>query len=201
MPEKKNASDKAPKAKKKSVTKAADKLETKAAEKTARAASAKPKVAGPKRNPLNSKTFFAKQGDLSRWRIVDAKGIPLGRLSSHVAHLLMGKDKAGYTRFADTGDFVIVVNAKDVVLTGKKWESKEYFYHTNYPGGIKTLTARGLLKDKPEELILRAVYGMLPKGHMGRRWYGKLRVFAGTDHPHTAQKPEPVKLPNLGTWE
>jgi large subunit ribosomal protein L13 len=154
------------------------------------------------RRPLAPQTPFVKWGEgQNRWVLIDAKGQTLGRLSSHIARLLMGKDKPSYTRFSDTGDHVVVINARQVVLTGKKVDAKEYHYHTNYPGGIKTFTAKDLLRDKPERLIEWAVYGMLPKGHMGRRWYKKLRVFAGSEHPHTAQQPQPITLPDLGSWE
>jgi large subunit ribosomal protein L13 len=154
------------------------------------------------RRPLVPKTPFVKWGEgEQRWRLIDASGQTLGRLSSHIAKLLMGKDKPSYTRFSDTGDHVVVINARNVVLSGNKLQDKEYNYHTNYPGGIKTFTAKELLRDHPERLIEWAVYGMLPKGHMGRRWYKKLRVFAGGEHPHKAQQPQPVTLPDLGAWE
>jgi large subunit ribosomal protein L13 len=170
------------------------------------AATPKPKKTGgakaPTRAPLAAKTYFAKDGEIAaKWRLIDADRQPLGRISSLIATILMGKDKAAYTRSSDTGDFVIVVNAKGIVLTGKKWEDKVYKYHTNYPGGLKVFTAQELLDKHPERIVERAVYGMLPKGHMGRQWYKKLRVFAGSEHPHAAQKPEPVKIPDLGYWE
>jgi large subunit ribosomal protein L13 len=167
-------------------------------------ASAKPK--GPKkdpasppfkRNPLIQRTYFAKPGQVkSEWRLVDASGQTLGRLSSQIATLLMGKNKPSYTRSVDTGDFVIVINAKDVVLTGKKWTDKVYQYHTNYPGGLKTATAKEIREKHPDRLIRMAVYRMLPKykGHMVRHWYKKLKVYEGAEHPHTAQQPQPVKL-------
>lgn len=174
-----------------------------AAPKVTKEAAAKAKTKTPgvsgKRTPLVQGTVYPKQGEISKWRLVDAAGQTLGRLSSYIASALMGKDKAGYTRFADTGDFVVVVNAEKIVLTGKKWADKQYHYHTNYPGGIKTLTAQNLLDTYPERVIERAVYGMLPKGHMGRHWFKKLRVFKGPDHPHAAQQPVPAKLPNLGS--
>ena len=161
----------------------------------------KPEAPKTVRKPLLPRTTFAKQGTLTRWRMVDATGVPLGRLSSWLAMALMGKDKAGYTRSSDTGDSIIVINAQHVKLTGNKLHAKVYNYHTGYPGGIKTLTAKNMMEKNPEELITRAVHGMLPDGHMGRRWEKKLHVFAGADHPHKAQQPELVKLPNLGTWE
>ncbi len=167
------------------------------------AAEGSKKTAAPvvKRNPLLPRTPMAECGALTKWRVVDATGQPLGRLSSYIAKALMGKDKPAYTRFHDTGDAVVVLNASQVVLTGNKWDQKTYYYHTNYPGGIKSFTAKELLEKHPERLIERAVYGMLPKGHMGRQWYRKLRVFAGSDHPHKAQQPNVVKLPYLGTRE
>lgn len=143
-------------------------------------------------------TSYPKHAELSQWKLVDASEQTLGRLSSHVAKMLMGKDKPAYTRFADTGDFVIVINAEKVLLTGNKWRDKVYHYHTTYPGGIKSFTATELLNRDARRLIRWAVYGMLPKGHMGRRWYKKLRVFVGPNHDHTAQQPELVKLPKLG---
>lgn len=154
------------------------------------------------RRPLTPKTPFVKWGEgQENWRLVDATGQTLGRLSSYIATALMGKDKPTYTRHADTGDHVVVINAEKIRLTGNKLEDKEYNYHTNYPGGIKTFTAKQLMKDHPERLVEWAVYGMLPKGHMGRRWYSKLRVFAGAEHTHQAQQPKPVTLPNLGAGE
>ena len=151
------------------------------------------------RKPLTPRTIFAPWGLDAKWKLVDATGQPVGRLASHIASALMGKDKPTYTRHADTGDHVVVINAKDVVLTGNKWRDKTYYYHTNYPGGIKSFTAQEMKDKHPERVIERAVYGMLPKGHMGRKWYSKLRVFAGAEHPHTAQQPEVMKLGNLST--
>ena len=155
------------------------------------------------RTKLLPRTYFAKVGEYEPgWKIIDATGQPLGRLSSVIAKLLMGKDKPYYTRSSDTGDHVIVVNCTKILLTGKKLEDKTYNYHTGFPGGIKTFTAKEILTGQhPERLIKWSVYGMLPKGHMGRRWYKKLRVYVGTEHPHVAQKPEPVKLPDMGFWE
>lgn len=182
---------------KKKVAKASPRKKTTAA---AEGAHAKSGAKSPARRPLAKRTFFATKHATpeSKWKLIDASGQTLGRLSSFIAKVLMGKDKPEYTRFTDTGDGVIVVNAEKIVLTGKKWLQKQYHYHTNFPGGIKTLAASDLRETKPERLIERAVYGMLPKGHMGRRWYGKLRVFAGANHPHTAQQPEAVTIPNLG---
>lgn len=145
------------------------------------------------RRPLIGGTPLAKYGVQSAWRVIDAKGVALGRLSSRIASMLMGKDKPIYTRFIDAGDHVIVINAEKVVLTGNKWADKTYNYHTNYPGGIKAFTAREIRDGRfPDRIVRWAVYGMLPKGHMGRRWYKKLYVYAGDQHPHAAQKPIPV---------
>jgi large subunit ribosomal protein L13 len=176
--------------------------------KTAKPASDKPakktgpKGTGKKRNPLLPRTPMPKVGEHNQaWKLVDATNIPLGRLSSQVALLLMGKTKPTYSPSIDTGDNVVVINAEKVMLTGKKWDSKVYQYHTNYPGGLKTSTAREVLTKHPERLVKLAVYRMLPKskGHMARTWFGKLRVYPGMEHPHKAQKPEAVKLTNLGT--
>lgn len=151
------------------------------------------------RPQLLGRTPLPKHGALTGWRLVDATGVALGRLSSRVAMVLMGKDKAFFTRFSDTGDHIIVVNAEKVLLTGKKWTEKIYYHHTNYPGGIKSCTAREIQQSKfPERIVKWAIYGMLPKGHMGRRWYKKLHVYAGPAHPHTAQKPTPMPLDQWG---
>jgi len=196
--DKKKVSDKPVKAKKPAIETRAKPL----AEKSAAPTHKPKKKTEASRPKLLQGTSYPKSGSLSKWRLVDASGQTLGRLSSYIANALMGKDKASYTRFADTGDFVVVVNAEKVVLTGNKWSDKRYYYHTNYPGGIKELTAAGLRENHPERLIQRAVYGMLPnKGHMARHWYKKLRVFKGPDHPHKAQNPELAKLPNLGSHE
>ncbi len=159
----------------------------------------KPGTGGGKRAPLAPKTFFAPWGThSSKWKIIDATGLTLGRVSSHIAHLLMGKHMPQYTRHAATGDSVIVVNAGKVVVTGKKLSDKLYQWHTGYPGGVKTFTVQEMLDKHPERLIERAVHGMLPKGHVGRLWEKRLHIYVGTDHPHKAQQPETVALPNLG---
>ena len=129
-----------------------------------------------------------------RWLVVDATGRPLGRLAARVASLLRGKHKPEYTPHQDTGDFVIVVNAAKVRLTGTKLTNKLYHRHTGYPGGIRTTTAGRLLVGKPERLIETAVRGMLPGNRLGRQLFTKLKVYPGADHPHTAQKPEPVSF-------
>ncbi|TAJ77689.1 50S ribosomal protein L13 [bacterium] len=129
-----------------------------------------------------------------QWYIVDAAGKVLGRLASEVARVLRGKHKPRFTPHADVGDFVIVVNARGVQLTGKKAEGKVYYRHSEYPGGIRTTTAQKMLADKPEALIRLAVKGMLPKSRLGKKLSTKLKVYAGSDHPHEAQKPQPLVL-------
>ncbi len=193
----KKPKDAAPQASQKKASKPKEKVEASAeaikkVETKPKSKSSQPAV---KRRPLVVGTQYAKWGEAgNNWKLIDASGVSLGRLSSQVANLLMGKNNPNYTRHADTGDFVIVINAAKVALTGKKWEQKTYHYHTNFPGGIKSFTAKELLEKTPERLIERAVYGMLPKGHMGRRWYKKLRVFAADQHPHVAQKPQVIEI-------
>lgn len=129
-----------------------------------------------------------------QWYIVDAEGKVLGRLASEVAKVLRGKHKPTFAPHLDAGDFVIVVNARRVRLTGKKEEKKIYYRHSEFPGGMRTATAQKLLADKPEALIRLAVKGMLPKSRLGRKLSGKLKVYAGSDHPHEAQRPQPLAL-------
>ncbi len=126
------------------------------------------------------------------WWIVDAEGRTLGRLASELARLIMGKHKPEYTPHIDTGDFVVVTNAAKVRVTGKKLEQKMYTRYTGYMGGLRQESLGSLLARKPEEVIMLAVRRMLPKGRLGRKMLGKLKVFAGPDHPHEAQKPEPL---------
>jgi len=141
------------------------------------------------------KTFVPKAGDIRQgWWIVDADGVTLGRLSTEVAARILGKHKPDYTPFLDTGDHVIVVNASKVRLTGRKLADKIYRHHTNYPGGLKEISAEKLLAKKPERLIESAVNGMLPKGPLGRRLQRKLKVYAGATHPHEAQQPAALKI-------
>jgi large subunit ribosomal protein L13 len=128
------------------------------------------------------------------WYIVDADGKILGRMASEIAKVLRGKNKAIFTPNADTGDFVIVINAKGVRLSGHKMDDKVYYRHTNYPGGIRSRTAASLLEDKPEDLVHLAVKGMLPKNRLGRKLAAKLKVYAGAKHPHEAQKPKPLAI-------
>jgi len=129
-----------------------------------------------------------------KWYVVDAEGKPLGRLASEVAKILRGKNKPNYTPHVDTGDFVIVLNADKVVLTGKKMEQKLYRHHSGYPGGLKEIKYRLFLKEKPEKAIEVAVKGMLPKNSLGRAMGRKLKVYRGAEHPHEAQKPEKLEI-------
>ena len=137
------------------------------------------------------KTFMASPATIERkWYVVDAEGKTLGRLASEVAKVLRGKNKAIFTPHIDTGDYVIVVNADKIKVTGKKLEQKMYYHHSDYVGGMKEATLKEMLAKKPEKVIELAVKGMLPKGPLGREMYTKLFVYAGPDHKHAAQKPE-----------
>ncbi len=137
------------------------------------------------------KTFMAKESEVEKkWYLVDATGKILGRLASQIAIKLRGKDKPIFTPHVDTGDFVIVVNVDKIKLTGKKLDNKYYYHHSGYIGGLKKITARKLLEKRPEDIIKYAVRGMLPKNKLGRRLLKKLKVYAGPEHPHKAQKPE-----------
>jgi len=139
-------------------------------------------------------TPFPSAKDIERnWWTLDADGQVVGRLATRVARLLMGKHKPGYTPFLDTGDHVVIVNAEKVVLTGNKAEEKKYRTHSGYPGGVHEKTAAQVLADKPERVVESAVRGMLPKNSLGRQMYRKLRVYAGPDHPHEAQQPQPYE--------
>ncbi len=142
------------------------------------------------------KTYTIKLADLdNRWHVVDADGLVLGRLASKVAQVIRGKHKPTFTPHMDCGDFVVVVNANKVRLTGRKLDQKQYFRHTGYIGNEKFTPVRTMLRQHPERVIEKAVYGMLPKGTLGRQTLRrKLRVYAGPDHPHAAQRPEPLDL-------
>jgi large subunit ribosomal protein L13 len=129
-----------------------------------------------------------------KWLVVDAQDKILGRLASEIAIRLRGKHKTNYSTFLDVGDFVIVVNADKIRLTGKKWDDKVYYRHSGYMGGLKQETARELLEKKPEDILLKAVRGMLPKNTLGRNQLKKLKVYAGAQHPHDAQQPEVLAL-------
>jgi large subunit ribosomal protein L13 len=141
------------------------------------------------------KTEFAKKESVERkWYVIDAQGLVLGRLAVEIAKKLRGKDKAIFSPHVDTGDFVVVVNADKIRLTGNKLDDKIYYHHTGYPGGIRSTNARDLLSRHPERLLEKAVKGMLPKNRLGRQMYKKLKVYAGVDHPHAAQQPEVLTL-------
>jgi large subunit ribosomal protein L13 len=141
------------------------------------------------------KTYSAKKEDLKQeWYLVDAQDRILGRFATQIANILRGKNKPVFTPYADAGDFVIVTNAEKIRLTGKKLENKCYYRHTGYPGGLKTSTAQEILTKKPEQLIELAVKGMLPKNRLGRKLIKKLKIYAGTAHPHEAQQPKILEL-------
>lgn len=141
------------------------------------------------------KTYVPKEGEVKQnWYVVDATDVVLGRLSTLVARLLRGKHKPQFTPGMDVGDFVVVVNASRVRLTGDKWEDKRYYRHSGDPGHLKEATARELREKTPERLIRYAVWGMLPKNRLGRKLLSKLKVYAGPEHPHQAQQPQPIKV-------
>ena len=141
------------------------------------------------------KTYSVKAGEIERrWFVVDARGKVLGRLATEVARILRGKHKPIYTPHLDTGDFVVVVNAEKVELTGRKADQKTYFRHTGYMGGEKFIPFRRMLEKHPERVIELAVKGMLPKNALGKQMQKKLRVYAGAEHPHQAQQPEPLNI-------
>lgn len=141
------------------------------------------------------KTFVAKEAELDkRWYLVDAENQVLGRLASRIASRLRGKHKAVYTPHADTGDFIVVINAEKITITGSKAGKKVYYRHTGHIGGLKEITAEKLLAKKPGEVLRLAVRGMLPKNSLGRRQLKKLKIYAGSEHPHEAQKPERLEI-------
>ncbi len=143
----------------------------------------------------SNKTFSPKAADVTRaWHVVDATDLPLGRLASEVATLLRGKHKPTFAPHIDGGDFVIVVNAEKVAVTSGKSQSKIYYRHSGYPGGIKAESFESLRLRRPEAIIERAVRGMLPKNKLGRQMARKLKVYAGSEHPHAAQQPQPLEL-------
>ena len=140
------------------------------------------------------KTYTAKPTEVeSKWYVVDANGCVLGRLASFVATRLRGKHKPVYTPHVDTGDHIVVINADKIALTGRKWDEKFYYRHSGYVGGLKSITAKKLLEKRPEDLVMHAVRGMLPKNRLGRKMFKKLKVYAGSEHPHVAQKPETLQ--------
>jgi large subunit ribosomal protein L13 len=141
------------------------------------------------------KTWNAKPGEVDRrWYVVDAEGQTLGRLATRIADTLRGKDKPQYTPHVDTGDFVIVVNAEKIAVTGKKLDEKRYYRHSGYPGGLRSRTLREQLDRQPTEVLRKAVKGMLPRNRLARTQITKLKIYAGPEHPHSAQAPEPLKL-------
>jgi large subunit ribosomal protein L13 len=141
------------------------------------------------------KTYTPKISEIERkWFMIDAKSKILGRLATRVAGLLMGKGKPQFTPHLDVGDYVIITNADKVILSGKKQNTKTYYRYSGYPGGLKSMVFSKYIKEKPEELFTRAVWGMLPKNKLGKKMLTKLFVYRGVKHPHQAQKPEPLKL-------
>lgn len=141
------------------------------------------------------KTYYPKPDELSRkWVLVDAEGQNLGRLASGIARVLLGKDKPQYTPGVDVGDFVIVVNAEKISVTGKRLDQKMYYRHSGYPGGLKKINLRDQLAKFPERVIQSAVWGMVPHNRYGRKLMRKLRVYSGPNHPHAAQQPTTIKL-------
>lgn len=140
-------------------------------------------------------TYMAKPNEVERkWYVVDAAGQTLGRLATRIAEVLRGKHKPTFTPHVDTGDYVIVVNAEKVKLTGNKWEQKKYYRHSGYPGGLKETPYNKLVEKKPELIIEKAVRGMIPHNKLGRKIMKKLKVYAGPEHPHQAQQPEVMEL-------
>jgi large subunit ribosomal protein L13 len=141
------------------------------------------------------KTFTPRPGDIDRaWWLVDATDYPLGRLASEIAVVLRGKHKATFAQHMDMGDYVVVVNAEKIGLTGAKREQKKYYRHSGYPGGLYERTAEEMLETQPEAVIEKAVKGMLPSNRLGRAMAGKLKVYAGPEHPHAGQNPQPMEL-------
>lgn len=150
-----------------------------------------------------NKTYMAKPGQgTGKWYIVDASSQPLGRLAARIAHVLRGKHRPDFTPHVNHGDHVIVINAEGVVLTGNKLDQKMAYRHSGYPGGLKAVPYRRLLSRNPERAVEKAVKGMLPKNRLGRQLYRNLKVYRGMEHPHQAQKPEPIeaafRLPEAG---
>ena len=140
-------------------------------------------------------TYMAKAGEVERkWYVIDATGISLGRVAAAAADVLRGKGKPTFTPHVDCGDYVIVVNAEKIALTGAKWQKKEYVRHSGYPGGLKVRTAEEMLEKQPQKIVEKAVRGMLPKGKLGDDMYRRLFVYVGPDHKQAAQKPEPFPV-------
>lgn len=143
------------------------------------------------------KTYTAKKEDIERqWFVIDAKDQTLGRMASQIASILRGKHKPIFTPHMDTGDFVIVINAEKIHVTGNRLDDKMYYHHSGYPGGLRSKSLRQMLRDKPEDVIYEAVRRMLPKNNLGRQMLKKLKVYAGPEHPHAAQQPVKLELEN-----
>lgn len=141
------------------------------------------------------KTFSARKEDVKKnWYLIDAEDKVVGRLAARIAMILRGKNKPIFTPHVDTGDFVVVVNAEKVRFTGRKWIQKKYYRHSGYPGGLKEIVARKLLQQKPEEVLRHAVWGMIPHNRLGRQMMKKLKIYAGPEHPHQAQKPQALEI-------
>jgi large subunit ribosomal protein L13 len=141
------------------------------------------------------KTFMQSKETVARdWYVIDAKDVPLGRVAAKAAMMLRGKHKATYTPHIDCGDYIIIINAKDALLTGNKLDKKMYYNHSRYAGGLRERTAREMKENYPVEMVERAVKGMLPKNRLGRQMYKKLFVYEGAEHPHTAQQPKQVEV-------
>jgi len=141
------------------------------------------------------RTFIPKKDDIEqKWWLIDAEGRILGRMATEVADLIRGKRKPQFTSHLDTGDFVVIVNSEKIKVSGRKLEQKKYYSHSGYPGGIKEETLKDLLERKPEEVVKKAVWGMIPKGKLGRALYKKLKVYRGPSHPHEAQNPQEYKF-------
>lgn len=141
------------------------------------------------------KTYVANSNDRQRdWVIIDATGLTLGRLATQIAELLRGKSKPEFTPHVDTGDFVVVINAEKIAVTGNKRAEKMYYRHSGYPGGLKERTLEEMLERRPEEVLRKAVKGMLPKNRLARKQLTKLKVYAGADHPHEAQQPKALEI-------
>ena len=144
---------------------------------------------------IGTKTFSAKPAEVKReWFVIDAEGKTLGRMATEIARRLRGKHKAEYTPHVDTGDYIVVINAEKVRVTGRKETDKVYYHHTGYVGGIKSITLDKLREKAPERIIEKAVKGMLPKNPLGRAMYRKLKVYSGSEHKHTAQQPTPLDI-------
>jgi large subunit ribosomal protein L13 len=149
--------------------------------------------------PKLQKTFTPKPDDLNHeWFVVDAADVPLGRLASNVAQILRGKHKPTFAPHVDGGDYVVVINADKIAVTGKKEDEKIYYRHSGYPGGLRAATLRELRESYPDRVVRNAVRGMLPKNRLGRQTLSKLKVYAGPDHPHAAQSPQPLDIRKVG---